>query len=133
MILKYPFFIGSALVPAIKIGDATLSLLETRTGHRDTAVFELQTPTFTYVDDRVQSGFQGFVSTVEVFETFLGFLDAAVESFEYEQHTGCEGENATLFPPHVLEWAVANKSDLQTAVSEITDDSGEANHNLIED
>lgn len=133
MVLHTPFFIGSALVPALRIGDATLSLLETEMGERDTAVFELATPTFTYVDDRVQSGVHGFNSTVEVFETFLGFLDAAAESFEYEQRTGRKGENTGLFPRYVVEWAHENRSAVEEVRSSIEDETGSANYNLFKE
>lgn len=134
MILHHPFFIGSALAPALKIGEhATLTLLETKMGERDTAVFELATPEFVYVDDQMQSGMQGFDSTVEAFATFLSFLDAAVESFDYEHRTGRKDDDMTLFPRYVVEWAYENRSAVGEVRSSIEDETGSVNYNMIKE
>lgn len=134
MILHQPFFIGSALCPALKVGGhATLTLLETNLGERDTATFELATPEFVYVVDRVQSGMQGFDSTVEAFATFMCFLDAAVESFDYEHRTGRKGDNMTHFPHYVVEWAFENRDAIEEARTSIEDENGNPLTNLIEE
>lgn len=134
MILHHPFFIGSALSAALKVGDdATLTLLETELGERDTATFELMTPEFVYVDDRMQSGMQGFESTVEAFATFLNFLEAAVESFDYGRRTGRDGENMTLFPRYVVEWAYENRGAIEEARACIEDENGDPLTSLIEE
>lgn len=134
MILHQPFFIGSAFCPALKVGEhATLTLLETNLGERDTATFELATPTFTYVDDRMQSGGHGFNSTVGIFETFLQFLEAAVESFDYEHRTGRKDDDMTLFPRYVVEWAYENRDAIEEARASIEDENGDPLTNLIEE
>lgn len=114
MILESPFFISSRLLPALQIGDAVLSL-DTEYGctrdDRDIATFYLDRPGLPeYVDRSMKSGCQGFGSTVEVFETYIGFLRACVESRQYGDG---QGENADLFPDDIGEWAEDNASDLE--------------------
>lgn len=145
--LHPPFIISARLAPGIQIqtdeGIATLSLLgtgispdgSTVLGQRQTATLVLDFPDGTsYEDDRMQSGCGGFNGVVTVFETFFGFLMAAVESYEFEQrHPGSEGENTGLFPRHIVEWASANKYSLESAHCDIQDPAtGDANETLIE-
>ena len=141
MKLHPPFIISSALAPGLKIGEgATLSLLAIEPdddagplGRRHRARFELYTPDFSYVDTELRSGQGGFCSLVEAFETFLAFLEAAGESFNYQQRTGRPG-NVDLFPPYVVAWAAEHGDDLACARMDITDpDSGESLHHLIEE
>jgi len=125
MILNAPFFISSALAPAIKIGDTTLSLLEVKSsGDRDNAVFELQGPDIDYIDSEMRSGHWGFKNTVEIFETFLSYMDACAESYP-------DGENADLFPPHVAAWCSEHRDDIGYARMDITDEDGNAMTTLI--
>lgn len=127
MVLHEPFFIGSALAPALKIGDATLTLLEVIHGGRDRAVFEIRTTTgIDYTDRQLLSGYGGFRSTVEIFETFLAFLDAASEA-------GPDSDNADLFPPHIMEWCAENGDAIGEARCLITNEDGNPNINLIEE
>lgn len=126
MILNSPFLISSALAPALKVGAATLSLLEIKLPDdegRDSAVFELDTPDFRYVDDKMKSGVGGFQGTVDIFVGFLNFLDYAAES----------DEEPPLFPEHVVEWAKENRDEIAAVTMEITDSDGGANETLIEE
>lgn len=135
-LLKPPFIITSTLSPGLKIGDSVLHLLdasEVTEDNRDRATFLLVTPTFDYEESGLSSGVGGFHNTVEVFEMFLSFLLAAVESAEFEQRTGLEGENTDLFPKHVVEWAMDHKFDLEGLQLEITDEEGVAREELIEE
>lgn len=127
-VLHDPFIISSALAPALKIGEATLTLLETEItdDNRDRAVFELQTPTFTHTDKELRSGIGGFPSAVEAFESYLSFLEAAAESYP-------DGENADLFPPHVVQWACENADEIGMARSDLCDENGHVLTNLIEE
>jgi hypothetical protein len=135
MLLKPPFIIGSALSPALNIGDSTLHLTDVQAaeGGRDRATFLLVTPEFEYVDDQLRSGVGGFQSTVGIFESFLGFMQAACESAEYEERTGYHSENSGLFPRHVVEWALEHKDAIEMAICEITDEDGYPNESLIEE
>lgn len=132
MKLSSPFIISSALCPALKIGDATLSLLDTTVtpANRDQARFELQMPTFAYVDDTLESGVGGFSSTVEIFETYLSFMSACGESLRYY---GEDGENASIFPPNVAQWCAENLDEIDMIRSEICDEDGNPNVSLIEE
>lgn len=112
MLLNDPFFIGPRLLPALKVGDGTLGLASASWNdeRRLEFGFYLDTPDFEYFDDNMKSGCGG-CSMVEAFDGFLAFLEAAVESYNYEQwHAGAKGENTDLFPRHVVEWAAAQVS-----------------------
>lgn len=122
--LHPPFVITPRLAVGLQFdGGACLSLMstaiakegETALGRRHVATMVLDLPDGTeYVDDRMQSGCGGFGGVVAVFETFLSFLLAAVESYEFEQrYPGREGENTELFPRHIVEWASENKDDIE--------------------
>jgi hypothetical protein len=133
-----PFFISGRLAPALKVGDATLSLLGTKRSKPETgferwtprsrATFALDFPDGTsFKDDSMQSGMGGFHSTVEIFETYLSFLEAAAESYKYH---GMEGENSNLFPRHIVEWA-ADQPYLEDARCDLCDEDGNARTELI--
>ncbi len=135
MLLKPPFIITSTLSPGINIGDSTLHLTDVQLAEqgRDQATFLLVTPEFEYVDDQLRSGVGGFQSTVGIFESFLGFVQAACESAEYEERTGYQSENSGLFPKHIVEWALEHKEAIDTAICEITDEDGYPDESLIEE
>ena len=135
MLLKSPFIITSTLSPGIKIGDSVLHLTDVQLAEqgRDQATFLLVTPEFEYQDDQLRSGVGGFQSTVSIFESFLGFMQAACEAAEYEERTGYDSENSDLFPRHVVEWALLNKCELDYTHMEITDEDGAPNDSLIEE
>lgn len=135
MKLHSPFIIGSTLSPALKIGDSTLHLTDVQLSEqgRDQATFLLVTPEFEHVDDKLRSGVGGFQSTVSIFESFLGFMQAACESAEYEERTGYQSENSDLFPKHIVEWALEHKDAIDMAICEITDEDGYPNESLIEE
>jgi len=135
MLLKSPFIIGSTLSPALNIGDSTLHLTDVQVAEegRDRATFLLVTPEFEYEDDQLRSGSGGFQSTVGIFESFLGFMQAACESAEYEERTGYESENSGLFPRHVVECAMDHRYEIEDTLADITDEYGEPNESLIEE
>lgn len=120
MILHEPFIISARLLPALRIGDGTLSLSGVGLGveGRLNPCFILDTPDFEYVDDRMQTGVGGS-GTVSMFVNFLGFLGAAAESYRYELWSRSPGENSDLFPRHVLEWAYVNDDEIACALSDI--------------
>jgi hypothetical protein len=129
MRLQAPFFIGSRLLPALRIGDAVLSLdlayQGTRDG-RDRATFYLDFAGGTsYRDDSLRSGVGGFRGVVEVFESFLTFLMAAAENYNYGSN------DELLFPPHICEWAGEHNDDIELSHSDICDENGNPRTELI--
>jgi hypothetical protein len=109
--LQAPLFIGSALAPAIQVGDTTLSLLSvSQDGQRQKAEMELYGPDMQYIDHTLRSGVGGFRSVEEPFEAFLAFLGAAAEATIYGG-----SENAKLFPHHVMQWCHAHADAISEA------------------
>lgn len=122
MILHAPFVITPRLCAGLQIGDGWLSLMsayqgpvESCLGARTTATLIIDLPGgIEYICDDLSSGCGGFGGYVAIFESFLGFLEAAMESYEFEQrYPGRKGENTDLFPLHVLQWACDNKCDIE--------------------
>lgn len=132
-----PFIITSRLCPGLRLGDATLSLTGTdqSSEDRDRASFVLDfADGTTYAEDYLRGGAGGFQGPVGMFESFLSFLLAAVESLEFEQrHPGMTGQNTDMFPRHVVEWALDNKSDIESAWCDLCDDEVLPNEALIEE
>lgn len=136
MKLHPPFIITARLLPGLRLGDAWLGLtgIEPSDENRDCATFALDfADGSTYTDSSMRSGCGGFKGPVSAFNTFLSFLLAAVESLEYEQRTGRAGDNADLFPRHVVEWALDNKSDIESAQMDICGEEGSPNEYLIKE
>lgn len=136
MKLNEPFAISPRLLPGLRLGDAWLSLIDTKPSHddRDATYFVLDfADGSTYDDCSMRSGCGGFKGQVEVFKGLLSFLLAAVESLEYEQRTGRPGENTALFPRYIVEWALDNKSDIESAQMGMCSEGGVPNEALIEE
>lgn len=135
MLLKPPFIITSTLSPGVNIGDSTLHLTDVQPAEqgRDQATFLLVTPEFEYGDDQLKSGVMGFWGVVGIFESFLRFMQAAIESADYEERTGRIGDNTGLFPRHIVEWALDHRYEIEDTVADITDEYGEPNESLIEE
>lgn len=135
MIMHPPFIITARLVPGLNIGDTFLNLLgvmNTDEG-RQVANLVLDFPDgSTYEDSTLQSGCGGFKGCVELFETYLSFLLACVEGYEYEQHNpGYRSDNSDLFPPHIREWAVDNKLEIENIHCDLQDEDGNIRKELI--
>ncbi len=130
MQIHLPFTIGSRLLPALRIGDAFLSL------ERDDYATAYQSPEGRdifrwYVDlpdgtehsaADLKSGCQG-CTVQEAFCSLLSFLDAAQESLAYQERHG-RGEvnddsNASLFPRPVVEWAHQHADEIGSLRLEI--------------
>lgn len=136
MRLHPPFIISAHLAPALRIGDGVLSLIAQDHGERIHCTFALDAPTFNYIDKEFSSGRGHDWTTVELFEGFLGFMEACAEGRSFEQRNpGMKSDNSGLFPPHVGEWLTENQVALQLARIEICDpdDDGKPNNNLIEE
>ncbi len=99
MILKPPFFISSSLLPALKIGDSTLSM-------------STKTLTF-YLDEHKITGFRpGAHSSVQAwFDAMLSFMAAAAEA-QKSVDQGRYSYNADLFVPEIMRWCQENASEI---------------------
>jgi hypothetical protein len=134
MRLHSPFIIGPRLLPALKIGEAILSLESIEPGARDTANFILDLPDGSeYRDGNLHSGAGGFHSTVDAFDTFLAFLNAAGEAIRYQEQTGRKSDNADLYPPNVMQWCADHVSDIESLHMDIQDESGSQRAELIQE
>jgi hypothetical protein len=135
MKLHNPFIIGPRLLPALRVGDAFLSLAAwTRAdrahpsfseARRDVCTFYLDIPGEPGYDDAVRSGIAGFHSAVEAFDAMLAFLVAAAES-----RNG--SDNANLFPEYVMRWCRDSRDDIEVAGLELCDEQGKPLTGLIE-
>lgn len=126
MVLHPPFEISARLMPALRIGGATLSL-----GPGDwTSEGRMAWECWIDLPDGTEHEIADFRSGVgradlqDAFANLLGFLAAAAESYDYRQRTGRSGENEDLFAPVIVEWASANSdeiSDLAYNIEETPD------------
>lgn len=131
MTLHPPFFIGSTLSPALRIGEATLHLMSVKfepASGRNVCHFFLEGPTIRYNDHEMRTGVGSRWGTVELFETFVGFMSAAAEA---DGNSG--SDNLDLFPPHVMAWCADNRGEIESASCYLLDENGNVNHQLIED
>lgn len=114
MKLHPPFIIGPRLLPALRIGDALVSIErdeETR-DNRDRFRYYIDLADDSeHSDSDLRSGVGGCTLT-EAFRSLLSFLSAAAESFNYQERTGRKGEHVDLFPLAVVEWASMNSDAL---------------------
>jgi hypothetical protein len=131
MVLHEPFIISSRLMPAVKVGDATISAeWDGETSDKRAQVrFFIDKPDgpdgpgWTYEANDLHSGVGG--ATMQgMFACLLSFLQACAESVNYRRRTGRRGENEDLFPPHVAEWASHNSDEMGVLEIELeeTDD-----------
>ena len=126
MIINAPCFISSRLLPAIKVGDATISIGYARKRDRDNRTayryyIDLKDGEDGYTCDDIKSGVGGG-NLQEGLHSVLSFLSACAESYRY---AGEDGENSDLFPQFIAEWAMANSDELSMASLEL--DSSEDN------
>jgi len=131
MTLHPPFEISSRLMPAVRVGDAFISLElgprnhEGRTQYH--AWIDLPDGSEHEITD-LRSGCQGG-SIVDGMASLLCFLSAAGESRNYRKEENEPGENEDLFVPAVVDWASEHTDDFSCLEMEIE----ESETPLIED
>lgn len=137
MKLHPPFIITPRLLPGLRLGDGCLSLeridhYATHDG-RDVAHMVIDLPgQASYHDATLKSGCGGFRSTVEVFESYLGFLEAALESYRYGGDPDDPDSNASLFPKFLLD--ELDRDDVTVLrLSLCEDETDRPLHHLIEE
>lgn len=121
MQLKPPFAISSRLMPAVRVGNAWISLdlgSITRDGRTRYKVWIDLPDGSEYEIDDLRSGV-GRGSVQDGMASLLGFLSAAAESYDYRQRTGRAGENEDLFALAIVEWASANSDEISLLQLEI--------------
>jgi len=137
MKLYNPIMITARLLPGIQIGNGTISIeYSKRAGDEGRTRYQYHIDIFTgmaqepieYSNDDIQSGCQGG-NLLEGLSSLLSFLGAAAESYDYEQRTGYESDNADLFPSEIVLWANENFNEL----SMLSCESDESKSVLIEE
>ena len=124
MILKPPFFISARLLPAVRIGDMTLSMemLPRESDGRNRYRYFFDFPKGKSVEGAdLRSGCQGG-TLVEGFGSLLAFLDSAASSASSDK---CG------FPPKVLRRVSDNESEVG-ALREQLEPNGRTDNNLIQ-
>lgn len=114
MLLQSPFFIGSNLLPALRVGQAVISMQygDWTSDGRISYDYVIEHPEFIYGSNDLASGVGGG-TLQQGFESLLSFLLACAESLQYFDRTGTEGENQWLFPPMCWDWVRENSDELQ--------------------
>lgn len=119
--LSEPFEISPRLLPALNIGGAWVQLEYSNRDGREGRVryrWTIDLPDGSeHSDDDLQSGAMGGGDLLNGFESLLGFLGAAAESYRYrvfhlKEDEPDEDSNEGLFPPAVTEWAYQNSDDI---------------------
>lgn len=106
--------ISARLLPAVKVGDCTISL-EGRRAY-----------TY-YLDFDCGKSFQGDDLSCpcggvrEAMEALLSFLAACGEGMAYERRSGRKSENSGMFPREIAEWAEQNSDELTSIEMEINE------------
>lgn len=123
MKLKPPFIISARLAPALKIGDATLSFDNGRFVFDFADGSEHVVTDFNFPQGRIQGKTdERFLQ--DGFSAILSFLGACAESRKYAVRRGkdsMDGENSSLFPDHVGQWAEQWSDEIAMLDCEITE------------
>ena len=114
--LHKPFEISARLLPAISVGDGTLSL--EHLGGRQWRWYA-DIPAGEFQGDDLQAGASH--NTQRVFADLLCFLATAADSYRY---SGWEGEHADLFPQPVVLWAAEQGDDIDDLVLQVEETEG---------
>lgn len=113
--LSAPFMISSRLLPAVCIGNATISIAEhgRSADNRPRYRYWIDRPNLPTYESADLSGGVGAPHNVrEGMESLISFLGACAESVAYGERSGRPGENADLFPPEIGAWAAEHADDL---------------------
>lgn len=134
MILHSPIVISARLLPAVKIGDCTISVSHrgyTPDGRLQFRFYYDRPGRKTYVDNGQRSGVGARPNSRTIrsaIECQLGFLLHSVEARKsrerrgeaYDPNDPDSGEN--LFPRFVVAWADSMSSEIESAQCELTSD-----------
>lgn len=115
MRLKQPFMISGRLLPALPIGEGTLSY------DYETFVFYLDTPEFEYVIDKYKPGLGAKNNVQRAFEDVLDFISIAIDE-ACRSHSEGEEPEYDLFPKHVVDWFTLNEAEIGELIFLINDE-----------
>ena len=128
--LESPLSISSRLLPAVKVGDCTISIEPTgRTdeGRISVRAFFDRPGRKTYVDESLSTGCGARWDSAGVrltMESLVVFLSAAVESRNHRQRRGAEtiddDSNESLFPPFIVRFFDEHSSELESLSCELS-------------
>ena len=125
MKLSPPFIISARLLPALRIGDATLSLErmdELTPDNRDRFTWYLDMADGSeYSDSDLRSGVGG-CTLQEAFRSLLSFLIHSAESYRPDDRDPRNNRSAGLFAEPVEEWTSANSEELSALAFDIESD-----------
>ena len=125
MLLTAPIVITSRLCAGVQVGPAYISIeyagsdQDGRTRYR----YFIDLPDYEYESTDLASGCQGS-DLQSGLSSLLGFLSAFAESVAYSQRSGCESENADLFPTELADWATQYSDELSILSCEIEETPG---------
>lgn len=126
-----PFFISARLLPALKLGELTLSMEMLPRESDGRYRYFVDPPAGCRAKplaaSDLRSGCQGG-TLVQGFGSLLCFLDSAAESKRWEERTGRPGENAGLFPAWILDRV--DESEIGY-LRELIEPDGRTNEKLI--
>lgn len=115
MKLSQPFEISARLMPAVKVGEVTISL--NLSGRQSSDGRDIYEAYLDFPDGReyavtdLRSGCQGG-SVREGMTGLLSFLSAAGEAYAYRERNGSSSGNETLFDTWISEWAATQTDEL---------------------
>lgn len=106
-ILKPPFFISERKLPAVKIGDVTISIedsTECPCCGKPQLAYHIDGPAFNHFNNDLRE----CANMQEAVKTLLAYLEAAAD-----------GENLEFFPEAINKWAAANKDEINRVFREV--------------
>ena len=122
--MKGPFFIGSRLLPAVRIGGDMVVSIEYGERSRDNRAAYIvhfdHCDGRSHTEETLFSGVGGG-GLQRGMEAMMSFLGAAAESYRY---AGMEGENSNLFPEWITEWAYLNENEIASLGLELAESEG---------
>ncbi len=120
MKLHPPFIIGSRLLPALRIGDALVSIErdgETR-DNRDRFRYFIDIDGTEHTDNDLRSDVGG-CSIGKAFASLLSFLIHSAESYRPDDRDPRNNRSAGLFAEPVEEWAAQHSDELSALAFDI--------------
>jgi len=131
MTLQAPFLISSRLLPAVKVGDVTISINFCNSRTPDNRLkfrYFIDGPNLEYTADDIKSGCgDRYVPEAlqQAMETLLAFLehDGEVYRANMTRHTALD-EDESSFPGNVQEWAYMNSDEIGSLRLELEERKG---------
>jgi hypothetical protein len=124
MVLNKPFEISSRLLPAVKIGDCTISF----EAGKDWFYFDFSDGK-EFVEKNWNAGGMrrtGVEHIREAFSSILDFMSACGESYRYKMsHPDSEPDCLTLFPEEMREYCYQNSDELSMLSLDLQENGSE--------